>query len=224
MPSSPRRRRRRSRWPSVADRRIADGSAGPLEGIPLAIKDLFCTDGVPTTRRQPHPRRLHPDLREHRHRPSVARRGRAAGQGEPGRVRHGLGQRHKPPWAGDQPVDAEGGRPQAGARRVVRRVGGGGRGADRRWALPRHRHRRVDPPAGGLLRHRRDEADLRALLALGHRRLRLVAGPGRADDPHGARCGDPCSPAWPASTRRTPPRSTWTCPTSRRRSPATSGV
>jgi aspartyl-tRNA(Asn)/glutamyl-tRNA(Gln) amidotransferase subunit A len=32
-----------------ADERIAKGDAGPLEGIPLAIKDLFCTEGVETT-------------------------------------------------------------------------------------------------------------------------------------------------------------------------------
>ncbi|MCC7271224.1 MAG: Asp-tRNA(Asn)/Glu-tRNA(Gln) amidotransferase subunit GatA [Alphaproteobacteria bacterium] len=33
----------------ASDRRIAAGDAGPLEGIPLAIKDLFCTEGVLTT-------------------------------------------------------------------------------------------------------------------------------------------------------------------------------
>jgi aspartyl-tRNA(Asn)/glutamyl-tRNA(Gln) amidotransferase subunit A len=32
-----------------SDRRIAAGAARPLEGLPLAIKDLFCTRGVPTT-------------------------------------------------------------------------------------------------------------------------------------------------------------------------------
>jgi aspartyl-tRNA(Asn)/glutamyl-tRNA(Gln) amidotransferase subunit A len=32
-----------------SDRRIAAGDARPLEGIPLAIKDLFCTRGVLTT-------------------------------------------------------------------------------------------------------------------------------------------------------------------------------
>jgi aspartyl-tRNA(Asn)/glutamyl-tRNA(Gln) amidotransferase subunit A len=34
---------------SAADARLARGDAGPLEGIPLGIKDLFCTKGVLTT-------------------------------------------------------------------------------------------------------------------------------------------------------------------------------
>ncbi|MEA2982418.1 MAG: aspartyl-tRNA(Asn)/glutamyl-tRNA(Gln) amidotransferase subunit [Alphaproteobacteria bacterium] len=33
----------------AADARIARGDAGPLEGIPLAIKDMFCTEGVRTS-------------------------------------------------------------------------------------------------------------------------------------------------------------------------------
>ena len=32
-----------------ADARIASGDAGPLEGAPLGIKDLFCTEGVRST-------------------------------------------------------------------------------------------------------------------------------------------------------------------------------
>src|SRR5258708_6844289 len=32
-----------------SDKRLAAGEAGTLEGIPLAIKDLFCTEGVLTT-------------------------------------------------------------------------------------------------------------------------------------------------------------------------------
>ena len=33
----------------AADARIAAGDAGPLTGIPLAHKDVFCTEGVLTT-------------------------------------------------------------------------------------------------------------------------------------------------------------------------------
>ncbi|MGZ3366729.1 MAG: amidase, partial [Caulobacteraceae bacterium] len=33
----------------AADARIAKGEAGPLEGAPLGIKDLFCTEGYRTT-------------------------------------------------------------------------------------------------------------------------------------------------------------------------------
>ena len=77
----------------------------------------------------------------------------------------------------------------ADARRLVGRLGGGGRGA----AVPRRdgeRHRRLDPPARRLHRHGRHQADLRALLALGHGRLRLVARSGRADRAHRARLRD----------------------------------
>lgn len=34
---------------AASDARIAEGEAGPLEGLPLGVKDLFCTDGVRTT-------------------------------------------------------------------------------------------------------------------------------------------------------------------------------
>ena len=33
----------------ASDQRLADGTAGPLEGIPVGVKDLFCTKGVETT-------------------------------------------------------------------------------------------------------------------------------------------------------------------------------
>ena len=33
----------------ASDARLAQGEAGPLEGAPLGIKDLFCTKGVRTT-------------------------------------------------------------------------------------------------------------------------------------------------------------------------------
>src|SRR3954463_4995020 len=40
---------RASAMAKAADARIAKGHAGPLEGVPLAIKDMFCTQGVRTT-------------------------------------------------------------------------------------------------------------------------------------------------------------------------------
>src|SRR5258707_13886080 len=40
---------RASAMAKASDARIAKGHAGPLEGIPLAIKDMFCTQGVRTT-------------------------------------------------------------------------------------------------------------------------------------------------------------------------------
>src|SRR5215467_11777770 len=33
----------------ASDARIASGKAGPLEGIPLAVKDMFCTAGIRST-------------------------------------------------------------------------------------------------------------------------------------------------------------------------------
>src|SRR5690242_6997017 len=33
----------------ASDERLAKGQGGPLEGLPLAVKDLFCTDGIRTT-------------------------------------------------------------------------------------------------------------------------------------------------------------------------------
>ena len=40
---------RASAMAKAADARIAAGKAGPLEGIPLAVKDMFCTEGVRST-------------------------------------------------------------------------------------------------------------------------------------------------------------------------------
>jgi aspartyl-tRNA(Asn)/glutamyl-tRNA(Gln) amidotransferase subunit A len=78
----------------ASDGRIAAGTAGALEGIPLGIKDLFATEGVHTQAVQPHSRRFQAALRIHRHIQPVARWRRDAGQAEHGRVRHGLVQRN----------------------------------------------------------------------------------------------------------------------------------
>ena len=145
-----------------------------------------------------HPRRFHADLRVDRLGEPVARRRRDARQAQQRRVRDGLVERDLVLRAGGQPVAAQGlecrrgggradRRRASGAGRLVRRLGGGGRGA----ALPRRdrdRHRRLDPPARGVHRHGRPEADLRALLALGDRGVCVLARSGGADRAHGARC------------------------------------
>ena len=163
-------------------------------------------------RRRPHPglqpraRRLQAALRIDRHGQSLGRRRGHARQAQHGRVRHGLVQRDLLLRPGGQPVAAlarRHGMPrrmrEAASCRRARLVRGwlGGSSAVRRAVrLPlrrrdRDRYRRLDPPAGRLHRHGRHQADLWPLLALGHRRLRLVARPGRADRARRARRGDP---------------------------------
>ena len=91
---------------------------------------------------------------------------------------------------------------QALHRRVefrLRRRRGGRAGAGRAGV----RHRRLDPPAGGLLRHRRAEADARSGVA--PRRDPAGAQPGhrRADGLDRARTAPSCWMRWPATIRPT---------------------
>ena len=128
-------------------------------------------------------------LRIDRHLESVARRRRHARQAQLRRIRHGLVERDLAFRPGGVAMAAARRRHKARARRLLGRVGGGGGGAFVR-RRHRHRYRRLDPTAGGVLRHRRIEAHLRPLLALGHRRVRVVARPGRAVRAHRARLRD----------------------------------
>ena len=95
-------------------------------------------------------------------------------QDQHGRVRDGLVHRALGLRPDGQPVGAG---PRARwQQRWVRR--GGGRVP--RPAVDRDRHRRLDPAAGGPVRHRRDEADLRPGQPLRDRGLRQLARPDRA--------------------------------------------
>ena len=77
--------------------------------------------------------------------------------------------------------------------------------------LARLRHRRLDPPAGRVLRRRRAEADLRPGLPLRADRLRLEPGSDRPVHPHGRGRRDRCSKRSPATTRATRPQRRCRC-------------
>ena len=141
--------------------------------------------------RQPDPRSLHSALRKHGQRQSAARRRGVPRQVEHGRIRHGLVEHDIGLWRGDKslaaPAGPDGG---AGSRRFVGRFGGRGVGAAGDGGN-RDRHRWLDPPARIVLRRRRDEADLWAVLALGRGGVRVIARPSRPVRAHGGRLRDP---------------------------------
>ena len=74
-----------------SDARRADGtSLGPLDGIPLAIKDLFCTDGVQTTAASHILEGFVPPYESTVDDQPARRRHDHAGQDQSRRIRHGL--------------------------------------------------------------------------------------------------------------------------------------
>ena len=198
-------------------RRWRAAMRGRSTGIPLAIKDLFCTEGVRTTAGS---RILGPFVPPYESTVSAnLLRDGAVFLGKANMDEFAMGSSNMTSAYG--PVENPWKRRQdqtrgAGAGRFVRRFGGGGGGAagDGR---DRDRHRRLDPPARVVLRHRRDEADLWAVLALGRGGVRVVARSSRAVRAHGARIARSCSARWPGTIRRIPPAPMFRCRISRRR-------
>ena len=84
---------------AAADAALTDGSAGPLSGIPLGIKDLFATEGVQTTAGSKILEGFVPPVREHGDGEAVRRRGGDARQAQHGPVRHGVVERDERPTA-----------------------------------------------------------------------------------------------------------------------------
>ncbi len=161
----------------------APADSGPLAGVPIAIKDIFTTQGIPTTAGSRILEGYRPPYTATAVNKLTAAGAQRPRQDQHGRVRDGFLERELGLRSGAQPVG-----PRPRSRRLLGRLGGGGRG----WARPggaRHRHRRLDPPARRALRHRRPQTDLRGDLALRHDRLRLLARPVRAADPRRHRRG-----------------------------------
>ena len=164
---------------------------------------------------QPDPRAVRAAVREHGDRePAAGRRG-VPRQDQHGRVRHGLVEHDVGVRAGGEPVDADR-QPQAGAGRLVGRLGGGGGGAAVRWG------RRARTPAARSGSRRRSPGSSASSRPMGAARAGAwwrsrprSTSRGRSRAPW--RIARSCWAAWPGSTRRTARRRTWRCRISRRR-------
>ena len=113
----------------------------PLGGVPVAVKDLFCVEGVPSTAGS----RILEGYRPPYTATAVARL-REAGAPVLGKTNldeFAMGSSNENSGYGPvrNPWDRD-----ARARRLERRLGRGGRGRARAVG-DRHRHRRLDPPA-----------------------------------------------------------------------------
>src|ERR1051326_5852519 len=176
----------------AADARLQKGVGGPLEGMPLGIKDLYCTAGVRTTACSRILENFIPTY-ESTVTANLWRDG-AVLLGTRNNDECAMGSSNETscfdpvvsPWRGrgSEQKLVPGGSSGGSAAAVRAGLGVGG---------PGPRYRRLDPPAGGVLRHRRRQADLWALLALGHRGVRLLARSGGTVCPQRPRLRDPAA-------------------------------
>ena len=187
---------------AASDARLARGEGGPLEGLPIGVKDLYATEGVHTQACSHILDGFKPTY-ESTVTANLWRDG-AVMLGKLNMDEFAMGSSNEtsyygpvaspwlpPNWSREQARAA-----LADGKRGLLSPGGSSGGSSAAVAAPplprrdRERHRRLDPPARGVHRHRRRQADLRPLLALGHGGFRLVARSGRAARAHGARRGD----------------------------------
>jgi len=166
----------------ASDARRAAGTAGPLDGAPLGIKDLFCTPRRPLDDAGSKILGEFKPTYESTITANLWRDGAVdAGQAQHGRIRHGLVQRDLGLGPGGQPLAQQGRQRPADARRLVRRLGRPRSAAELCLGATATDKPSARSASGLVHRHRRHQADLRPLLALGRRGLRQLAGPGRAD-------------------------------------------
>ena len=170
--------------------RAAGETLKPLAGVPIGMKDLFCTKGVPATAASLILEDFTPPYESTVSGQSVGGGRGDARQAQHGPVCDGIVERNQRVRQRHLAVAAERRRKRpARPRRLLRRFILG----DRSAVVPggdRHRHRRIDPPARRLHRDQRDQTDLWPLFALGRDRLFVVARSGRADGARRARLRD----------------------------------
>jgi hypothetical protein len=149
--------------------------------VPLALKDVLCTEGVPTTVgsrilegwRPPYDATVTARLKD----AGVV----LLGKTNMDEFAMGSSTEHSAYGPSHNPVG-----PRPHPRRLRRRLGRCGRRL-RGAAGDRHRHRRLDPAAGLGHRHRRRQAHLRRRLALRPGGVLQQPRPGRPVRAHGAR-------------------------------------
>src|ERR1700693_4490392 len=150
----------------ASDARIAKGEAGPLDGIPLGSKDLFATKGVRTTACS----KILGDFMPTYESTITAQlwRDGAVMLGKLNNDEFAMGSSNETSCFGPvvNPWRCEGSNTILVPRGASRGLGVGGGGAVVK-GRDRARHGRLDPPAGGVHRDRRNQADLWPLLALG---------------------------------------------------------
>ena len=170
----------------ASDARRARGEAGPLEGIPLAIKDLFCTEGVRTTAGSKILGNFIPPYESTV--TAQLKRDGAVFLGKANLDEFAMGSSNLTSAYGGvlNPWQRKNDPRAAGAGWVFGWLGccccgahgAGGDGHGYGW---------FHPSAGGVLRHYRHQADLWALFALWHCGLCFFAGSGRPLCAHGGR-------------------------------------
>ena len=148
----------------------------PLGGVPVAVKDLFCTEGIPSQAGSKILEGYRPPY-------TATAVERLTSAGAPL-----LAKTHQDEFAMGSSTENCAYGPVLNPWDRSRVPGGSSGGSAAAVAVgrgavgDRHRHRRLDPPARGAVRDRRAQADLRRGLALRDDRLRLLARPGRPAD------------------------------------------
>ena len=151
--------------------------------MPVAVKDLFCTEGVPSQAGSRILEGYRPPYTA-----TVVQKLAEAGApllGKTNQDEFAMGSSNENSAFGPVLNPWDRGRVPGGSSGGQRGRRGGRPGA----VGDRHRHRRLDPPAGGAVRDRRAQADLRRVLALRDDRVRLLARSGRPADPRRDRRG-----------------------------------